>query len=59
MLRQIMVVIITPLGHTQIYNQGVRVGFIMTGINTLFSNNNNNNNNNNKQSATQERDNGF
>jgi len=37
MLRQIMVVIITPLGHAQIYSQRVRSVLIMTGINTLYS----------------------
>jgi len=45
-----MVVIITPLGHAQIYIKGVRKAFIMTGINTLHSNDRSNNNNNkNKQ----------
>jgi len=57
MLRQIMVVIITPLGLAQIYNLGVRSVFIMTGINILCSNNNNNNRN--KRYATHELGNGF
>jgi len=59
MLRQIMVLIITPLGHVQIYNQGVRSVFITIGINNLYSNNSNNNNNINKPCATRQRDNGF
>jgi len=46
MLRQIMVIITTPLGHTQEYNQGVTIVFIMTRINKLYSNNTNNNHNN-------------
>ena len=58
MLRQIKVGIITPLGHAQTYNQGVRSVFIMTGINTLYNNNSSskNNNNNNKRYATHKRD---
>jgi hypothetical protein len=38
MFRQIMNIVITPLGHAQIYNHGVRSVFIMTGINTLYNN---------------------
>jgi len=57
MLRQIMVVIITPLGHAQIYSQRVRSVLIMTEINTLYENKHNKNNSkNNKQHATHERD---
>ena len=59
MLRQIVVGIITQLGHAQTYNQGVRNVFIMTGINTLYnkkSSSSNNNNNNNKRYATHKRD---
>jgi hypothetical protein len=52
MLRQIMVVIITPMGRAQTYNQGVRNVFIMTGINTLYSNNSSSSNNNNKTTTT-------
>jgi hypothetical protein len=62
MLRQIMVVI-TPLGLAQIYKQGVRSVFIMTGINkhntntnSNSSNDNNKNNNNKKWNATHERE---
>jgi len=54
-----MIVIITPLGHAQIYNQSVRSVFIMTGINTIYSDNNSSNNNRNKRFATHERGNGF
>jgi hypothetical protein len=59
MLRQIIVVIIIPLGHAQTYNQDVSSVFIMTGLNTLYSNNSsssNNNNNKNKHFATHECD---
>jgi hypothetical protein len=69
MLRQIMVVIITRMGRAQTYNQGVRNGFIMTGINKLYSNNSSSssssNNNNSKTTtttswyATHERDEGL
>ena len=55
MLRQIMIVIITLMGHAQIYNQCVRSVLIMTGINTLYSNNNNSSNNN-KRCTTHESD---
>jgi hypothetical protein len=38
MLRQIMVVIITPLGCAQTYNKGVRIVFVITEINTHHNN---------------------
>jgi len=52
MLRQIMIVNITPLGHAQIYNQCVRSVFIVTGINTHYNNNSNNNNNTTTKTET-------
>ena len=60
MLKQMMVVIITPLGHAQKYNHGVRSVFILTAINTRYNTNSrNNNNNNNNLYATHESDNDF
>jgi len=60
MLRQIMVLIFTPLGHAQIYDEGVRIVFVMIGINERYINNSNSsNNNNNNLYATHEHDNGF
>jgi hypothetical protein len=46
MFRNIMNVIITPLGHVQTYNQGVSSVFVMTGINRRYNYNNNNSKNN-------------
>jgi hypothetical protein len=42
MLRQIMVVIVTPLGHAQTYNQGVRSFFVIKRINTHHNNSSSN-----------------
>ena len=52
-----MVVIITPLGHAQIYKQGVTSVFIMTRINIHYSKSSSGKNN--KRYTTHEHDKGF
>jgi hypothetical protein len=52
MFRQVMVAIITQLGQTQTYKEGVSSGFVMTAINTHY--NNNRSSKNNKRYATHE-----